>query len=430
MVHIERISVAGITNIDNVSLSISDLCALVAPNNYGKSNVLFAIHFAVKFMECPAKRKRSMMNMRPLIPINIAMENHPFSFEIEGTTNWEGRTYSFVYGYSFEWARTKSDATDAHITEEYLRLKREDEPKYRHFIQRTHSESALYLASATGRCAKQLPLTGDLLAINKLNNYDDLFYIEVIRALNALDAKKVDTLEHPNKYFNTITPDEDVNGFSTAFPRQDKVGFFIYSLKEMETDRYELLRDSILALLPNLEDFEPVQVDLRKEEEKDGDVPFRLPEVFYDIRVKERYNNQYTSISRVSSGCQRILFILALAMAAELNQIPLLSFEELENSVHPRLLQNLLMAVHSLAGDTKILITSHSPYLIKYLSPSQIYLGLPTENGVADFRMIKPNKVSKVLRLASSEEVSLGEYLFEMMLDMEDDRTLLNEYFG
>jgi predicted ATPase len=152
--------------------------------------------------------------------------------------------------------------------------------------------------------------------------------------------------------------------------------------------------------------------------------------VFYDIRVKERYNNQYTSISRVSSGCQRILFILALTMAAELNQIPLLSFEELENSVHPRLLQNLLMAVHSLAGDTKILITSHSPYLIKYLSPSQIYLGLPSENGVADFRMIKPSKVSKVLRLASSEEVSLGEYLFEMMLDMEDDRTLLNEYFG
>jgi hypothetical protein len=44
--------------------------------------------------------------------------------------------------------------------------------------------------------------------------------------------------------------------------------------------------------------------------------------------------------------------------------------------------------------------------------------------------MIKPSKVSKVLRLASSEEVSLGEYLFEMMLDMEDDRTLLNEYFG
>ena len=81
------------------------------------------------------------------------------------------------------------------------------------------------------------------------------------------------------------------------------------------------------------------------EEEETKDLPFRLPETFYDVRVKERYNNQYTSISRISSGSKKIFFILTLVIAAEINKIPLLLLEELENSVHPRLLQNLLTAI-------------------------------------------------------------------------------------
>ena len=83
-------------------------------------------------------------------------------------------------------------------------------------------------------------------------------------------------------------------------------------------------------------------------------------------------------------------------IAAEINKIPLLLLEELENSVHPRLLQNLLTAIVQLAGDTKVLITSHSPYLIKYLEPTKMKFGIPTELGVADFRSLKPNKVATI----------------------------------
>jgi predicted ATPase len=105
-------------------------------------------------------------------------------------------------------------------------------------------------------------------------------------------------------------------------------------------------------------------------------------------------------------------------------------FEELENSVHPRLLQNLLQVVTELASNTKVITTSHSPYLVKYLSPSNIQLGLPTHSGVAEFKAIKPSKVNKVLRQASAEEVSIGEYLFDMMLDAEADDEMLNGYFA
>jgi hypothetical protein len=48
---------------------------------------------------------------------------------------------------------------------------------------------------------------------------------------------------------------------------------------------------------------------------------------------------------------------------------------------------------------------------------------------VADFRTIKSGKVKRVLQLASGEDTSVGEYLFEMMLDAEAEPEMLDEFF-
>ena len=42
---IDGFKVDGIANIEHANLRIEDLCALIAPNGYGKSNVLRAIEF-------------------------------------------------------------------------------------------------------------------------------------------------------------------------------------------------------------------------------------------------------------------------------------------------------------------------------------------------------------------------------------------------
>mgnify|MGYP002415861051 CR=1 FL=1 len=349
---------------------------------------------------------------------------------LEGEFSNGEKTFSFVYGYSFEWWKTSKD-DGARIIGEYLRMKSDDDLKFRSYINREDTNVAYYLASPTGRCSKQLLVDNNILALNKLANFDDLFYIDSIRQLNRLDVREIGTLQHPDSLFNMIAPDDDVNELSLDYPRESKVDYYLNSLKKLAPNKYELLKDVVTGLLVTIEDFEPVQIDLRKdvEEEETKDLPFRLPETFYDVRVKERYNNQYTSISRISSGSKKIFFILTLVIAAEINKIPLLLLEELENSVHPRLLQNLLTAIVQLAGDTKVLITSHSPYLIKYLEPTKMKFGIPTELGVADFRSLKPNKVAKVLKNASAEEVSVGEYMFEMLLDMDCNDELINEYF-
>ena len=186
----------------------------------------------------------------------------------------------------------------------------------------------------------------------------------------------------------------------------------------------------MLQLLPNIEEFKPIQVDLKKEfEENDNKLPFRLPDVFYDIQVKERCNNQYTSIRRMSTGCKKIFCVLALAIAANMNKLPLLTFEELENSVHTYLLRHMLEILSELAGETKIVLTSHSPYLVRYLNPEQVKIGIPNRDCVADFKEIRSSKLKKILKNASLEEETLGEYLFNLMLEEDIESDFITEYF-
>lgn len=418
---IRNIKIGGVTNIAQVSVPLEALTALVAPNNYGKSNVLQGVEFAVRFMTAAPQERRQMMAQRALIPINASMDSHPFQFEVSGTTD----NYDYQYGFRFEWATTKEGLTGQRITGEWLRAKGTDEPKYRSLLKRESETEALMAPTPTSRCSKPLSVDDSTLALDRLGSIDKLFFNALVRDLQGLSVQRVNTLNNPDDIFSTPYPANGTAIYSTAIPRSGETGYFINSLRQLAPDRYELLRSTLLQLIPGIEDFEPVQVDLSQR----ADVPFQMPNTYYDIRVKERHNNQYTSINSVSTGCKKILWVLTTAMAAGMNGVQLLMFEELENSVHPRLLQSLLQVVDTLAGETKVITTSHSPFLVRYLRPERIWLGLPSPEGVADFRTIRPSKVKKVMQLASGEDTSVGEYLFEMMLDAEADQEMLDEYF-
>lgn len=418
---IRKIRVGGITNIAEVNLPLESLTALVAPNNYGKSNLLVAVEFATRFLTATPQERQQMMGQRKLIPINASMDCRPFEFEVSGTA--EG--YDYEYGYRFEWATTKEGLAGRRITGEWLRAKSVDEPKYRALLRREGETEALMAPTPTSRCNKPLSVDGTTLALDRLGGIDKLFFGTLVRGLQGMNVQRVNTIDNPDGIFSTPYPQGGTALYSTTMPRSGETGYFINSLRQLAPDSYELLRSTLLQLLPDIEDFEPVQVDLSER----ADVPFQVPNTYYDIRVKERHNNQYTSINSVSTGCKKILYVLTMALAASMNGVQVLMFEELENSVHPRLLQSLLQVVDTLSGETKVITTSHSPFLVKYLRTERIYLGLPTKEGVADFRTIKPGKAKKVMQQASSEDTSVGEYLFELMLDVEADEEMLDEYF-
>ena len=160
-----------------------------------------------------------------------------------------------------------------------------------------------------------------------------------------------------------------------------------------------------------------------------GYVPYRIEDAIFDMRINEKQNNQDISISRLSSGSRRIIMIIAEIIKAEMTGSSLICIEELETSVHPKLLENMILMVQSFAEGIKVLTTSHSPYLVRYLKSRQLTFGLPTEEGVASFHKLKQTKVKTVVKRASAMEMTLGEYMFELMLNLKPESEEITELF-
>lgn len=432
---LNKFKISGFANIKNLEMNLGKLNALVALNNYGKSNVIAAIDFGIDFIKRPVNVKNRMMAYRPVIPININIDKEPFSFELSLDALFQNEIHNIIYGFSFEWIKNDKKKGQK-IKNEYLRIKSaKSDSKFRTFINR-NLEKTLYLSSVTGRCDKQLKIQKNELAINKLLSYDDLFYWEIIKIINDLSVVQIDTLQDPNGIFrNIVIKERDENivktDYSLSISDTSNAGFFIYSLMKQNPSMYEMFRDSVKNLLPSIDDFEPIEIDLKKsisfKNEKDK-LPLDFPEKIYDIRVKEINNNQQTSIDRLSSGSQRIFYILALTIAAEINKTPLITFEELENSIHPGLLQRLLIIIDGLTDYTKVILSSHSPYLIQYLDIEKIKIGLPNSKGLAMFKEIKKSKFNKVNGIAEEEGISVGDLIFDKMIECANaDSELLNE---
>lgn len=424
-----NITVGGFANVEKVKLSLDKFNALVALNNYGKSNVIKAIEFGIDFINESIEEKSKLMALRSVIPINKHIDNLPYKFEIEFSTIFEKEESIVLYGFTFDWIKNKNKGRK--VREEYLKIKTDkSDAKYKTYLKRSLKES-LYMPSSTARCDKSIKVKKSELIINKLSNFDDLFFNKIVEDINKLNITYIDTLQNPDRLFRRINPKVIRTGYSLDMPRNSDVGYFIYSLKKQKPNLYDIFSDSVKSLLKDIEDFEPIEIDFKKEVKFDSEemeLPLDFPEMIYDIRVKEHNNNQQNSIRGLSSGSQKIFYILALTIAAELNKVPLISFEELENSIHPGLLQKLLIILDGLTENTKIITSSHSPYLIQYLNTSKIKIGVPNDKGLAIFKEIKKSKFNKVIKIAEEEGVSVGDLIFDRVIECSNgDFELLNE---
>ena len=54
-------------------------------------------------------------------------------------------------------------------------------------------------------------------------------------------------------------------------------------------------------------------------------------------------------------------------------------------------------------------------YLINYINPSNIYIGLPNENGIATFSKIKDKHINRLMNDANDMDLNVGDYLFDLM---------------
>lgn len=420
---INRIKIDGFKNIDNVQIELNkNILSLLSINSYGKSNFLNSIVFGFNFIRSSSDTKTRMMKDMFNMPLNRKKIYDDFKFEIELI---DKNNNNIIYGYSFSW--TKNDNSKNRILEEYLKIKDNNSQKYSFYIKRENN-NAVIKPSITGACNKQIKIEDNELVINKLMAYDDLYYIELVKEINNINI-------YVDRHFNTNDL-YDIEAVLTKGNSEYKLDDLtnvpktLFKIKEKYPNKYEMIVNTIKDIFPFIENIKIVDYDFndlidRKVRETEN---FSIAKKIYFSIIIDKNIIRPIEISDMSDGVKRVLLIFTILVLADINNYSLVAIEEPENSLNPKMLQRYLIALNSFSKKTNLIITSHSPYLINYLEPENIYIGIPNEDGIAKFSRIKEKSSSKLLQDANNMDMLLGDYLFDLMSGDEDDLELIKKY--
>lgn len=418
---IQAVLIDGYKNLSDVKITFDNITALVALNNFGKSNVLSAIDFGLTFIKASMEDKIEMMANSNLIPLNQSMQGRNFKFEVEVLTiEDDGQEYRVQYGYEFAWQCDEDEVPE--LVQEYLKVKlNEKGQKYTQLINRT-VESALYKSSETGRCSSKIKVESSELVVNKLRAFDELYYAGLIGKLNGMRMYMENNLDAKSFY----QPDPIIRkGYENEMINAENLPRVIFNLKKQNPDKFELLKDVYFQLFPDIEDVivRNFKINASESEKFPDDAPFVFTNSIYVLFVKDKNLANPVNFSMMSDGAKRVFMILTKIIVSSVSNISLIAIEEPENSVHPGLFQAYIQIISQLLDDCKVIITSHSPYIISYLNPSWIHVGMNRKPGVAEFFAFKKSGQKQLENDASGFHMSMGDYLFSMLADPEGNIT-------
>lgn len=413
----QAVLIDGFKNLSNVKITFEKLTALVALNNFGKSNVLAGIDFGLAYIKAEIEKKTEMMSNVNLIPINIRMQGRNYRYEMEVLTEYEGVDYRILYGYEFLWRNSKD--VEPQIMQEYLKIKPDTKgQKYTQLISR-NADIAFFKSSETGRCSTKIKVESSELVVNKLKAYDEIFYADIIKRLNSMKMYMENNLDvrsfyRPNPIIRKGYEDEMIN--AESLPR------VIYNLSIQRREKFELLKNAFIQLFPDIEDIIVKQHKIGAfEGELPDDLPFVIANSIHVLYVKDKNLMNPIDFEMMSDGVKRVFMILAKIVVSSDSNISLIAIEEPENSVHPGLFHAYIQIVSQLLTDCKVIITSHSPYIISYLDPAWIHVGMNVIPGVAQFFGFKKSGRKQLQNDAAEFNMSMGDYLFSMLSDMESN---------
>jgi predicted ATPase len=107
------------------------------------------------------------------------------------------------------------------------------------------------------------------------------------------------------------------------------------------------------------------------------------------IRVKEKHFSKPTPSWAISDGVLRLLGILTAVYSPEFPSLA--CFEEPENYIYPKALQLIVDLLKSASEQMQVLVTTHSPLIVDYLKPEDLYL-VTKETGETRVKRAKDKK--------------------------------------
>lgn len=432
---IKSISIGGFKNLKQTRIEVDRITALVSPNNYGKSNFLQGIDFALTFLSAGEKSRKKMTSWKKGIPLNPNSADDPFFFEVEFHEPSLGEYQYVRYGFSFIWMR--DDASGQRITDEWLEMRESESVKYTRYLKRNEGH---YRKAKSTNAFRNITLGDYQLAVDTLSSIDDIAYTLVLDRIKHLSFKTCSSLDMDTHY-QDVPFELDEPGIPLSYTND--IPKLLNALKETNPERFSLFKEAITTLFPEITDVEVVKARfdapqglIKKFSMKNGEglqsndkevPPFKWKNEIQKIFVTNKHMNQPMDITMLSAGTKRLFWIMTILFSSN-SDTHLIGIEELETSIHPRLLKQTLELLNEHLGDISLLITSHSPYLVQYLKLERIYIGLPDETGLASFQNIAKSKAKSLVGTSQDLGLSVGEYLFDLMAGDSKSSLILKHF--
>ena len=167
--------------------------------------------------------------------------------------------------------------------------------------------------------------------------------------------------------------------------------------------------DTFAAILTSLRQYVPNLADVNVQ---------RLPSGQLTLRIKDDAFDRTSQQSNVSDGTLKLLAYLIALRAPERDSV--LTVEEPENHLHPRLLQLLAEDAGAATEHGQVLIATHSPYFVNALRPEQVWM---TYRGTDGYTRV--HRAADLRSLVAMYEAGglLGSLWTEGYFDMGDPLT-------
>lgn len=408
---IKEIYIDGYKNLYNTTIKFNKITTLIGVNNYGKTN----------FMEV-------LNNFQ-----NLISNDESYLFFRNFSYNKNQDENKIVLKIIYE--RDNLDELEYYIEfnqinqnersiKEILKIREINTVKYKTLFSREgfKIKYKTYLSSDRLNQESSLFEKDRELALKKLIYVDNINFRNIFNEIISFKIPYIilnKEIKIKGTYLNTDNSISIVDG--GGFEK------LLYLLKEKNKESFELLNNIFKKLIPSISkiDVEKVTSNLLNENK------VRLEEEeTYFVYVHEINNRKVSTFSKMSDGSKIIYILLLLTIYFKIVKTPvMILFEELENAIHPKLFEELIEVLEQINSNGQIVITSHSPFLVQYVGLENINIGIPNKKGLAIFKNLNKKDIKKIEKYAAIEEISEGEFLFNLMLEDIEDNNDLKDFF-
>lgn len=418
---ITEVRIKGFRNIRDTAIKLNDeVSVLIGDNGHGKSNFIDAVEFAVNFILADRNMKKCMLAETAIIPYHKKIKKDSFFVDLMMQGMIEDKAFDINYGFELLWPKANAAGR---ITREWLNVREGSKSKkYTKLIDR--DGKAVYKSSRTGRCSTEMKTPDDELVLNRLMYAEDLFYADLVDALNHLSI----TVIRPEDMltFEYISP----AGFDTAGDWKLESVYdlpqFMYLLKVNNPNLFSYILSGMQTQFEDIKGIDAHCTDLSDIYGFSSD-KIEIGSCYLTVQ-KENYS-QPLDYKNLSKGELYSLYLMARYALAELRGDALIAIDEPENSIHPKQYSAHAQTIAPITMDDRsVLIASHSPFLVQYFDSEDYYIGNPHSGGIADFTRIDRRKIGKLKKDARRYGETPGVYVYDLLSGDDDEIQKLVDY--